>query len=481
MTEQAATLPSGADSGIAADKVDVTARLMILTSLVFLPIGMLAGALVSMKLIAPAMGEIFFLSYGRLRAFHTNAILFGWLLQAGMGLMYYMVPRLCNNRLFSEKLGVVTWALLNVAVLGGGTGLLLGYNKGIEYAELPVPFDVVVTVAWILLAVNLIATIAQRRVKYMYVALWYILGALVWTAVVYICGNFVTRMVTGVNQANIAYFYMHNAVGLIFTPIGVATAYYFIPKSVDTPLYSHTLSILGFWIIAFVYVWTGTHHMIFGPAPHWLQTVSILFSFSLVVPVAIVVTNFYGTYAPVMRRALASVEAKFLLGGTTFYLLTCLQGPAHASRSLNQIVSKTDWIVGHAHMAVTGAFTFIAIAGIYYAVPRMLRRPLFSQRLGELHFWITLLSIVPFFLSLMVGGFLQGLSWMNTSISWVESIDVIRPYWLLRLASGTVLAVAQFVLLFNLAMTIWPPRHAAGERAEPEGEGPVLPVGAVEA
>ncbi len=433
MTDQAPTVST------TADRVDVTANLMIITSLVFLPIGMLAGVVVSMKLLSPSLAEIPFLSYGRLRVFHTNAILFGWLLQAGMGLMYYMVPRLCNNRLFSEAMGIAAWVLLNVAVLGGGTSLLLGYNKGIEYAELPVPFDIIVTVAWVLLVLNIVFTIATRRVKYMYVTLWYVLGALIWTAVVYICGNFATRFTTGVNQANIAYFYMHNAVGLIFTPIGIATAYYFIPKSVNTPLYSHTLSILGFWIIAFVYVWTGAHHMLFGPASHWLQTVAILFSFSLIIPVAIVVTNFYGTYAPVMRKALASVEAKFLLGGTTFYLLTCLQGPAHSSRSLNQIVSKTDWIVGHAHMAVTGAFTFIAVAGIYYALPRMLRRPLFSQRLGDLHFWTTLLAIIPFFLSLMVGGFLQGLSWMDPSIPWVETLGIVRPYWVIRLVSGSVL------------------------------------------
>jgi cytochrome c oxidase cbb3-type subunit I len=470
MSEQAAAIPHTDEA------VDLTARLMILTSLVFLPIGMLAGATLSMKLLAPSMGEIFFLSFGRLRAFHTNVVLFGWLLQAGMGLIYYMVPRLCNTRLFSEKMGIATWLIFNVAVLGGGVGLLLGYTKGIEYAELGVPFDVLVTVAWVLLVLNIVLTIARRRVKYMYVALWYVLGALVWTTVVYICGNFATRFTTGLTQANIAFFYMHNAVGLIFTPIGLAAAYYFIPKSVNTPLYSHTLSIFGFWIIAFVYVWTGAHHMLFGPASHWLQTVSILFSFSLVVPVAIVITNFYGTYAPVMRKALANVEAKFLLGGATFYLLTCLQGPAHAARSLNQIISKTDWIVGHAHMAVTGAFTFIAIAGIYYAVPRIFRRPLFSNRLGELHFWITFLAIIPFFLSLMVGGFLQGLSWMDPSISWVETIDIVRPYWGIRLASGTIILLAQLIFIVNIAMTVWPAGQAIPERGTA-----ALPTGAVEA
>ena len=198
MSEQAATIPHSNES------VDLTARLMILTSLVFMLIGMLAGATLSMKLLAPSMGEIFFLSFGRLRAFHTNVVLFGWLLQAGMGLIYYMVPRLCNNRLFSEKMGIATWLVFNVAVLGGGAGLLLGYTKGIEYAELGVPFDILVTVAWILFVLNIVLTIARRRVKYMYVALWYVLGALAWTTVVYICGNFATRLTTGVTQANIA-------------------------------------------------------------------------------------------------------------------------------------------------------------------------------------------------------------------------------------------------------------------------------------
>jgi cytochrome c oxidase cbb3-type subunit 1 len=296
---------------------------------------------------------------------------------------------------------------------------------------------------------------------------------------VYIAGNFAVLLATGVNQANIAYFYMHNAVGLIFTPIGLAAAYFFIPKAVKAPLYSHTLSILGFWSIAFVYVWTGAHHMIFGPAPHWLQTVAIIFSFSLIIPVAMVMVNFYGTFANAGRRALKSVEAKFLLAGVTFYLLTCLQGPAHAARSLNQIVSKTDWIVGHAHMALVGAFTLIAMGGIYYALPRILQRPLHSQRLAGVHFWLTLVLILPFILSLMVGGFLQGLTWMDASISWVRTIDVIRPYWLIRLLSGVGLLLVQVIFLYNVAMTLWPTQTAEAAAEDAPADSP-LPTGATE-
>jgi len=440
---------------------DVTARLMIGTSLVFLLVGMLAGALLGLKLIVPAFAEMPFLSFGRLRPFHTNAILFGWLLQAGIGLMFYIVPRLCNTRLWSEKLGVASWLLLNIAVLGGGSSLLLGYNKGIEYAELTTPFAAVVTVTWVLVAVNIMLTVHQRRVRYLYVALWYTLGTLIWTAVVYISGNFAVLFVDGINQANIAYFYMHNAVGLVFTPIGLAAAYYFIPKSVKAPLYSHTLSIFGFWIIAFVYVWTGAHHMLFGPSSHWLETVAILFSFSLIIPVAFVVTNFYGTFRNAGVKGLAAPEAKFMLAGTTYYLLTCLQGPAHASRTLNQVIGKTDWVVGHAHMAVVGAFTFIAIGGIYYALPRMFRRPLYSVRLGQWHFWISLVLSVPFVVSLMIGGFLQGLAWMDPSIPWIETLAIMKPYWVIRLFTGAGLILAQLLFVWNVVLTIWPTRVPA--------------------
>ena len=203
----------------------------------------------------------------------------------------------------------------------------------------------------------------------MYVSIWYIMGTILWTAFVYLTGNFAVLFATGVNQANLNWMYVHNAVGLIFTPVGLALAYYFIPKSSNTPLYSHKLSMIGFWSLAFVYVWTGAHHMLHGPISQWLQTIAIVFSVMLLIPVWAVVYNFFATMKGQWHQLRDNVPLKFLMSGVVFYLLTCFQGPMHSLRTVNAIVSKTDWIPGHAHMAVLGAFSFFAIAGTYYIVP----------------------------------------------------------------------------------------------------------------
>ena len=232
--------------------------------------------------------------------------------------------------------------------------------------------------------INIFATIATRKYEQMYVSLWYMMGTILWTAFVYLTGNFAVLFTTGVNQANLNWMYVHNAVGLIFTPVGLAVAYYFIPKSSNTPLYSHKLSMIGFWSLAFVYVWTGAHHMLHGPISQWLQTIAITFSVMLLIPVWAVVYNFFATMKGQWHQLRENVPLKFLMSGVVFYLLTCFQGPMHSLRSVNAIVSKTDWIPGHAHMAVLGAFSFFAIAGTYYIVPRMWNDQAVHRGAGQL-------------------------------------------------------------------------------------------------
>ena len=242
------------------------------------------------------LGTVPYLSYGRLRPLHVNGMLFGWLLAADMGLAYYIVPRLCGVKLWSEKLGVATAILWNVIILGAVVALLGGYNHGFEYAELPMPLAILVVIAWVMFGLNIFATIATRKYQQMYVSIWYIMGTILWTAFVYLTGNFAGGFhAAGVNQANLNWMYMHNAVGLIFTPIGLGVAYYFIPRASNTPLYSHRLSMVGFWSLAFVYVWTGAHHMLHGPISQWLQTIAITFSVMLLIPVWAVVYNFFAT------------------------------------------------------------------------------------------------------------------------------------------------------------------------------------------
>lgn len=455
----------------------------LVSSCVYLILGMLLGVLVAMKMIWPNLGEFALASFGRLRMAHTNVVLFGWLLQANLGLLFFIIPKLLHTQLYSQKLAIVTWALYNLAALGGVSFIMLGLgNKAIEYAEIAPPFDYVIALTWVLFSFNIIMTIRQRKVKYMYVSVWYCVGALIWTAFVYITGNFITQLpgVTGVNQANLTWFYVHNAVGLVFTPIGICIGYYLIPKELKTPLYSHKLSLIGFWVISFVYVWTGAHHMIHGPISYWIQTVAILFSFSLIIPVVAVVTNFLGTFKAAPRnRRVKTATAKFLYTGTILYLLTCLQGPFHSTRLVNQYVSKTDWIVGHAHMAVLGAFTFIAFAGLYYVLPRVLKRPLFSERLANYHFWITFLATIPFYAVLWVSGVIQGITWLDhMEVTFLESLRVMKPYHVMRWLSGSAILLAQFIFLYNIWETLFGVKATGAEETEPSADVDSLAEGA---
>lgn len=439
-------------------KENTAAKAAILGATIHFGLALTMGLLTALKFFVPTVGEIEYLSLPRVRMLHTNINLFGWLLQANIGLLFFILPRILHTKLFSELLGVITGILYNVAVIGGYVCIILGYVKNVEYGEIPPPFDYMIALSWVLFGVNVIGTIATRKVKYLYVSVWYALGSVIWTTFVYLTGNMFSQlpMVAGVNQANLVWFYVHNAVGLIFTPLGVAIAYYLIPKSLNTPIYSHKLSMVGFWVISFVYVWTGAHHMIFGPQPYWLQTVAIIFSFSLIIPVLAVVTNFFGTYATAPKGVrMKGPIPKFLMMGTVYYIFTCLQGPFQAIRSVNAVVSKTDWVVGHAHMALFGTFSFFAIAGILYAVPKIAGRKIYSEKLGDLTFWTMFLASVPFFAVLWISGVIQGFAWMNPENSFVETLAAIRHAHIVRFASGALIYLSYFLLLYNVLETFF--------------------------
>ncbi len=433
---------------------DRSAFSFLMMAAAFFVVSGLVALVIAAKLHFPTLlGSVSWLTFGRLRPIHTNGMLFGWLLAADMGLSLYLVPRLCGVRLWSERLGMATLWLWVVIILGAVVSLAMGVNQGLEYAELPLWLDALVVVAWVMFAVNIFATVLRRKYQQMYVSLWYILASILWTAFVYLAGNFATVFTSGVNQANLNWFYVHNAVGLVFTPLGLAIGYYFIPKAAETPLYSHRLSMIGFWSLAFVYVWTGAHHMIHGPISQWLQTVAILFSVMLMIPVWTLVWNFLATMKGQWHQLRDNVPIKFLMTGTVFYLLTCFQGPMHSLRSVNAIVSKTDWIVGHAHMALLGAFSFFAIGGAYYAVPRILKTRLHSESLANASFWLWLVGGLSFFVSLWIGGFLQGLQWNDPQIPFIDTVRFMQPFWAVRSVGGTLMFVGILLFFWNVVAT----------------------------
>lgn len=434
---------------------DTTAKLFLLSSISYFFIVGIVALMIAAKFVWPSfLGTVSFLTYGRLRPLHVNGMLFGWLLAADMGLLYYIVPRLCGVKLWSEKLGIATAILWNAIILGAVVTLLMGINQGLEYAELAMPLDVMVVVAWVMFGFNIFATIITRKYQQMYVTLWYAMGTILWTAFVYLTGNFAVLFSTGINQANLNWMYVHNAVGLIFTPAGLAIAYYFIPKSSNSPLHSHKLSMIGFWSLAFVYVWTGAHHMLHGPISQWLQTIAIVFSVMLLIPVWSVVYNFFATMKGQWHQMRDNVPLKFLISGVVFYLLTCFQGPMHSLRAVNAIVSKTDWIPGHAHMAVLGAFSFFAIAGSYYIIPRIYQTKMFSDALANWSYWFFMTGGLGFFVTLWLGGFWQGWQWNNPSIPFIDTVTALGPVWVVRFFSGVLMFLGITCFLYNVMATI---------------------------
>lgn len=454
---------------------DTPVKVMIYPSVIFLVLGMIFGTYLAFNaFVFPDYFGGEYVHFGRVRPVHVAHVTLLWLLSSNVGLMHFFIPRLCGVPIWKPALSYVAAGLWWASLIPGVYSYPWGTNYGWEYAELPtwlgpIPIKLVVTIAWVLFVINFAMTIATRRFSKMYVSLWYSMGTMVWTTFTFVVGNFgLDFLPFGISRVNAAFFYVHNLVGLIFTPMGVAIAYYFIPKIAKTPLYSHKLSMIGFWSIAFVYAWIGAHHMIHGPIAQWLQTISIVFSIWLFIPVWTVVTNFFATMKNQWHQYSQSAPIRFLMMGTVFYLLTCIQGPLQSLRNVNEITSKTDWIIGHAHMALYGAFTYFSIGGIYHAVTVMSNKPIWSRSLADWHFSLNLIGAIFFFVSLWVGGFLQGLTWANwaTGSSYAEfhsnlsqtpflqTIADMWHWWVLRAVGGVLILVGNIFFAINIFNTV---------------------------
>lgn len=456
---------------------DQPVKQMLYPALLFLLVGLFIGIFIAFNgFLAPDYFAGEYIHFGRVRPVHVGGVTLLWLLSADMALMYYFVPRLAGTPLWSVKLATVTNVMWWASLLLGVFSFPLGTNFGWEYAELPmtlgggwIPIKLLVAIAWVLFSINLFMTVANRRHQKMYVSLWYAMGTLIWTAFTFIVGNFAVEWVPqGISRVNTSFFYVHNLVGLIFTPMGLAIAYYFIPKISNTPIYNHRLSMVGFWSIAFVYAWIGAHHMLHGPESQWLQTTSIIFSMWLIIPVWTVVTNLLGTVKSQWQVYSKSAPLRFLTIGVVYYLIVCLQGSLQSLRNVNEVISKTDWIIGHAHMSLLGTFSFFAMGGIYYVIPKIAKKPLWSEKLADWHFSFALLGSVIMFTALWLGGFKQGLMWANwangdtysqfhenlSRVPFLATIASMWWWWLARLIGGVLIFLGCVLFVVNVFNTV---------------------------
>jgi cbb3-type cytochrome c oxidase subunit I len=460
------------------------ARAFLLSGAAWFFVGTVLGLLSAVQLSAPdLLANIPFLQFGRLRPAHTNAMLLGFVNTTLLGGGLYIVPVLLRTRLHSERLGLAALWLWNLALGCGIIALALGHTQAREYAELIWPVDVAVVIVFVLLLYNLVMTVIERKEKLLYVSVWYFVGAVLWTGFVYPIGNVMwhpaTGSMTGVVDAIWLWFYGHNILGLLLTPLAVGAAYYIIPRLVRAPLYSHTLSLVGFWTFISLYSHIGVHHLIQAPVPLWLKVVSIIDSMAMILPVYTVLINLWMTMRGRFAAVVNSVPGSLIFLGTIWYAIVCLQGPFQSLPSVQRITHFTNWPVGHAHAAVFGFTGFIALGTYYYVLPRVCGRELFSWRMANLHYWLAVVGIGGMFAVLTAAGLVQGSSWLNGETVY-RVLPTLVPYMALRTLFGVMIMIGAFLGLYNGLMTACrrppsngrgvsrPRGHAASAEAAPE-------------
>ena len=456
-------------------------RRFFVTSAVWLFIGLGFGFLGAIELVAPdLLPAAAQLSFGRIRPTHINIVIFGFLLSAYFGGMLYVVPAVCRTTLISERIGNAAVWLWNAILLGAVYALPQGYTQGREYAELPWVLDIAILAAVAVLIYLVFGTIARRKERLLYVSAWYLGGGLVWTFFVYAMGNVVWKPASGswqgMNDQILLWFYGHNVVGLVITPPAVALAYYIIPRATRTPIYSHTLSLFGFWALIVMYTHVGTHHLLQAPAPQWLKVISIVNSIALVVPVFAFLTNVWLPLRDRFGRIYQDVGAKMVFTGTVWYFVTCVQGPFQSLPAVQRVTHFTQWVTAHAHIALLGFAGFIAMGTVYYLLPLVLKRPLYSRRLGDAQYWLMLLGTLGIFLSLTFAGLIQGEAWRNGETVY-RVLPELKSYFVVRGISGVMLLCGAGIFVFNVLMTVLgrtaqvPEPTAANDGPSVEGPG----------
>jgi cytochrome c oxidase cbb3-type subunit I len=412
------------------------------------------GALVSTKFTFPEfLGDTPWLTFGRLRPIHVNGVIWGAFSTLFIGLCFYIVPRLTGVRLWGERWSHALLWVWNANLAVAVVLLAFGENRGWEAGELPLINVVVILLALLLLTAQFLMTIRNRRQPELYVSLWYLIAAFVWTDVNLILLLLGPYNIPGINNAAWHGLYIHYVVGLWITPAGYVLIYYFLPASVRAPIYSHKLSLIGFWSLAFFYPFVGIHHYLYSPIADWAETIAIVSSMMLIVPVWTVIQNFFGTMIGHWQDFGRNLPAKFLIVGSLMYLVGCFQGSISALRTVQQPTHFTDFVIAHSHLTIFGTFVMWAVGGAVYVWPRLARdEPLWSFRVGNGGFWLMTLGISTMGLVLVVQGLLQGFMLM-AGAEWVHSLNAMRPYWWVRTFTGLGMDIGISLVVYTLMKT----------------------------
>lgn len=413
----------------------------------WLVFGTTIGEYLGIKFIAPDVDHFSWLSFGRLRPVHTNAVFWGWASLAMMGLAYYVVPRVSNAPIHSVKTGYYTLFLINASVIIGSLFLMAGINNGGgEYREYIWPVMALFGIGVIISLRNFIKTIARKTTKEIYVSNWYIIAAMMFLLVIAVVAYWPTWQ-NGLGETIVQGYYMHQGVGMWFMLFTLGLMYYFLPQQLNKPIYSYSLGILAFWAQIIFYTLIGTHHFIFSAIPWWLQTVAIVGSVGMIIPVVAGTTNFLMTFKGSWHKLSSSYTLPFYLIGIIFYFTGSLQGTAEAFRFTNLVWHFTDFTVAHSHLTMYGIICFMLWGFIYTLVPRLTgKEP--SQILVGAHFWLALIGLLFYTFPLMYGSTLRGLLWMEGK-PFIDSVEMMAPYWLWRAIGGSLMWLSHILFAYN--------------------------------
>ncbi|MBL0118073.1 MAG: cbb3-type cytochrome c oxidase subunit I [Saprospiraceae bacterium] len=416
-------------------------------AIVWLLFGTTVGEYVGIKFVTPDIDSFSWLSFGRLRPVHTNAVFWGWSSLAMMGLAYYVVPRVSNVPIFSIKIGYWTLGLINASVVLGSICLMAGINNsGGEYREYIWPIMLLFGIGIIISLINFFKTIANRTSKEIYVSNWYIISAMMFVIVIAVVA-YVPTWQNGLGETIVQGYYMHQGVGMWFMLFSLGLMYYFLPQQLNKPIYSYSLGILAFWTQILFYTLIGTHHFIFSSIPWWLQTIAIVGSVGMIIPVVAGTTNFLMTFKGSWNKISGSYTLPFYLIGIIFYFTGSLQGTAEAFRFTNLAWHFTDFTVAHSHLTMYGIIAFMLWGFIYTIVPRLTgREP--SQILVGAHFWLAFIGLLFYTFPLMYGSTLKGLMWMDGA-AFIDSVTLMAPYWLWRAIGGSLMWISHIIFAYN--------------------------------
>lgn len=417
------------------------------SAIFWLVFGTTVGEYLGIKFLAPEADSISWLSFGRLRPVHTNAVFWGWSSLAMLGLAYYVIPKVSNTTIASIAKGWATLWLINASVVAGTLCLMAGINNGGgEYREYIWPVMLLFGVGLIISLINFLQTIARRRSSEIYISNWYIVAAMIFTVIIAFIAYWPTWQ-NGLGETIVQGYYMHQGVGMWFMLFTLGLVYYFLPQQLNKPIYSYGLGILAFWSQIIFYTVIGTHHFVFSSIPWWLQTVAIVGSAGMVIPVLAGTTNFYMTFRGAWKKMTSSYTLPFFFVGILFYFTGSLQGTAEAFRYTNLLWHFTDFTVAHSHLTMYGIIAFLLWGSMYVMVPRITgNEP--SQSLTGIHFWMAFIGLMFYTIPLMIGGTMKGLAWMDGTI-FTETITLMKPYWLWRAIGGTLMWISHLVFAFN--------------------------------